>query len=98
MRSDLERYRRLASALAYDLGEDLAPRVLASGKGRVAERILELAREYGVPVREDPVLAEALAALAVGDLVPPELYQAVAEVLAFVYRLDSSRAGERRQV
>jgi flagellar biosynthesis protein len=95
---DLERYRKLASALTYDLGEDFAPRVVASGKGRIAERILELAREYDVPVREDPVLAEALAALTVGDLIPPQLYQAVAEVLAFVYRLDSSRAGQRREV
>jgi flagellar biosynthesis protein len=84
------RYRKLASALTYDT-EDVAPRVVASGSGLLAERIIDVAEEHEVPIREDRVLAEALAALNVGDLIPPELYQVVAEVLAFVYRLDASR-------
>ncbi len=84
------RYRKLASALAYDMADE-APQVVATGKGLVAERILEIAREHNVPIREDRVLAEALSALSVGELIPPELYQAVAEVLAFVYRLDAKR-------
>jgi len=83
--------RKLASALAYNMGAETAPRVVATGKGLIAERILELAREYDVPIREDPVLAEALSMLHLGEMIPPELYQAVAEVLAFVYRLDAKR-------
>jgi len=86
------RHRKLASALAYEIEEDVAPRVVASGKGLIAEKILAIARQHDIPIREDRVLAEALSALAVGELIPQELYQAVAEVLAFVYRLDAARA------
>ncbi|MHB8764649.1 MAG: EscU/YscU/HrcU family type III secretion system export apparatus switch protein [Deferrisomatales bacterium] len=77
-----------AAALAYRPGQDGAPRVTASGRGRVAERIVETARAAGVPVREDPGLAEVLAHLDPGDEIPPETYRAVAEVLAFLYRAD----------
>lgn len=83
--------RRLATALAYEMEHRAAPEVVAAGKGLVAERILEIAREHDVPIREDELLAEALSVLGIGDMIPPELYQAVAEVLAFVYRLDASR-------
>lgn len=78
-----------ATALSYVQGER-APQVTATGSGRVAERILEVAREAGVPVRSDPALAEALARLELGDEIPGELYQAVAETLAWAYRLDRS--------
>ena len=77
--------RATASALRYE-GRD-APRVVASGRGPSAERILELAREAGIPVREDAALAEALATLELGDAVPNELYAAVAEALVWAYRL-----------
>jgi flagellar biosynthesis protein len=77
--------RRRAAALRY-WGTD-APRVVASGQGRLAERILAVAREQGIPVREDAALAEALAALDAGTEVPPELYRAVAEALLWAYRL-----------
>lgn len=83
--------RKLATALDYDVRADAAPRVVAAGKGLVAERILEIAREHDVPIRQDALLAEALSVLGIGDTIPRELYQAVAEVLAFVYRLDASR-------
>jgi flagellar biosynthesis protein len=76
---------RAASAIRYDGGRP--PQVVASGKGQVAERILAVAREHGIPVREDPALAEALAALEVEADVPPELYRAVAEALLWAYRL-----------
>ena len=77
---------RKAAALRYD-GKSNAPTVVATGRGEVAERILAAAREAGVPVREDELLAEALAALELGTEVPPELYQAVAEALVWAYAL-----------
>jgi flagellar biosynthesis protein len=87
--SDRPKRRRRATALAYEPGSD-APRVVASGVGRIAERIVETAREAGVPIREDPSLAEALAALELGAEVPRALFVAVAETLAWAYRLDAS--------
>ncbi len=65
-----------------------APEVVASGRGQVADTILERAREAGVPVHEDRDLADALALLALGDQVPEALWTAVARVLAWAYRLD----------
>jgi flagellar biosynthesis protein len=65
-----------------------APKVVASGRGHVADRILAAAQEAGVPVREDPQLAAALSALALGQDVPEELWLAVAEVLAWAYQLE----------
>ena len=79
--------RRAAVALEYDAAQTEAPRVVAKGRGPAAEEIIRLARSAGVPVREDPALVELLGKLDVGDLVPPELYVAVAEVLAYLYRL-----------
>jgi len=75
-------------ALRYDRAKDGAPRVVAKGRGPVAENIIALAREHGVPLHEDPNLAAALSALDIETEVPPELYRAVAEVLAFIYRLN----------
>lgn len=77
--------RRSAAALRYS-GEG-APSVVASGHGHVAEKIVAAAREAGVPVREDRLLAEALAALELGTEVPEELYKAVAEALVWAYKL-----------
>lgn len=85
---------RKTAALRYRPGRDAAPRVSASGRGRVAERILEVARAAGIPIREDAALAEVLSRLDPGEEVPPETYRAVAEILAFLYRLDRSRAPE----
>ena len=68
--------------------------MLDSGRGKVAQKILDLARAQGIPVREDPDLVEALAKLDIGSLIPTELYPAVAEVLAFVYR-QNQRRGEK---
>ena len=78
---------KTAVALSYDPEEDNAPRVLASGKGHVAEQILNLAEENNLPIRNDPILAEALAHVDLNQVIPPELYAVVAEVFAFVYRL-----------
>jgi flagellar biosynthesis protein len=83
---------RRAAALRYDAGADGAPRVVASGRGLVAERIIAEARAAGVPVRDDAALAEALAGLDLGANVPEELYRAVAETLAWAYKLESRRS------
>jgi flagellar biosynthesis protein len=77
-----------AAALRYTEG-DPAPEVLASGRGETAQRIVEAAQAAGVPVREDAALAEALAQLDVGRVIPEELYVAVAEALVWAYRLDA---------
>ncbi|HUR83879.1 MAG TPA: EscU/YscU/HrcU family type III secretion system export apparatus switch protein [Solirubrobacteraceae bacterium] len=80
---------RRAAALRYDAGDDAAPKLVATGRGHVAERIVAEARAAGVPVRDDAALAAALAGLDLGAQVPEELYRAVAEALAWSYRLDS---------
>ncbi len=86
---------RRATALRYDPEGGGAPRVVASGRGEVAARILAAAEEAGVPVRRDGALAAALAALDLGQEVPEELYVAVAEALAWAYRLDARPAASR---
>jgi flagellar biosynthesis protein len=88
---DASEPRRRASALSYQPGAN-APRLIASGAGLVAEQIIAAAREAGVPVREDPSLADALAGLELGDEIPQQLYVAVAETLAWAYRLDQRAA------
>jgi flagellar biosynthesis protein len=77
-----------AVALRYDRTKDGAPRVVAKGRGQVAEKIIAVAREHGVPLHEDPNLAATLNALELETEIPPELYRAVAEVLGFIYRLN----------
>jgi len=81
--------RRRATALRYEQGR-FAPEVVATGTGLIADRILAAAREAGVPVRHDPGLAEALAALDLGQEIPPAMWTAVAETLAWAYRLDAT--------
>lgn len=76
-----------AAALKYRHGRDSAPRLTAKGKGQVAERILEIAHKYNIPIREDKELIEVLSSLDLYQEIPPELYKAVAEILAFVYFL-----------
>lgn len=83
--------RRRAAALRYEPG-DVAPRVTAAGSGLIAERIVAAARQAGVPVREDPALVRALGALDLGDAVPEPLWRAVAEALAWAYKLDAEAA------
>lgn len=79
-----------AAALSYAHGRDQAPKVVASGRGKIAEKIVALAREHGVPLVEDHNLVQMLEALDVDTEIPVELYQAVAEVLVFVYRLNKA--------
>jgi flagellar biosynthesis protein len=79
---------RRATALRYDGERDRAPKIVATGAGVLADRILEVAREAGVPVREDAALLEALRGLELESEIPQDLYQAVAETLVWAYRLD----------
>lgn len=81
--------RDKAVALLYRQDLHRAPKIIASGRGRIAEKIIETARQAGVVIAEDPALVEVLGQMPVGDEIPVELYQAVAEVLAFVYSLES---------
>jgi flagellar biosynthesis protein len=80
--------RKKAVAIRYQAGDDPAPVVVAKGTGAIAEKILALAQEHQVPIYEDPDLLELLATLDLGQVIPPDLYQAVAEVLAFVYQMN----------
>jgi flagellar biosynthesis protein len=82
---------RRAAALRYDKDKNGAPRVVAAGAGLIADRIVEIAREQGLPVREDPALAEALARLELEQEIPADLFAAVAEVLVWAYRLEKQR-------
>ena len=75
-------------ALRYAPETGAAPKIVAKGEGFVAEEILRIARENDVPLRHDPALAGALATLDIGAQIPPELFRAVAEVLAFVYKMN----------
>ena len=76
----------IAVALEYDRETHDAPRVVASGRGVIAEKILEVARENGIVIEANPMLAEALSGVPVDDTIPRELYSAVAEVIGFVLR------------
>lgn len=82
--------RRAAVALKYDAATDDAPKVIAKGRGLVAEKIMALAREQGIPMREDPDLVQMLTQIDLDQEIPPSLYKVVAELLAFVYRLNQN--------
>ncbi|MFX3618446.1 MAG: EscU/YscU/HrcU family type III secretion system export apparatus switch protein [Sporolactobacillus sp.] len=79
-----------AVALKYDRGLDQAPVVQAKGEGEIARRIIEAAKEYHIPVQEDPNLVALLAELDLNQMIPPELYRAVAEIFSFIYKIDES--------
>lgn len=82
---------RIAAAIKYDSTKSSAPAVTASGRGAIAEKIIELAREKGIPIKNDPDLVQVLSKLKVGSEIPVELYRAVAEILAFVYSLNEDQ-------
>ncbi|MBN1906042.1 MAG: EscU/YscU/HrcU family type III secretion system export apparatus switch protein [Deltaproteobacteria bacterium] len=84
-----------AVALKYERGKDAAPKVTAKGTGLIAEKILEIAEKEGIPVTEDPDLVTALARLDFYDQIPPELYRAVAEILAFAYSINNKMKASR---
>ena len=82
---------KTAVAISYEPGE-ASPKILATGKGKVAEKIIETAKENKVPTYKDNKLASTLSKLQIGDMIPPELYEVVAEILVFVDDMDRMKA------
>ena len=80
-----------AVALKYDQEKGTAPKVIAKGRGEIAEKIIEIAKACNLPLYEDKNLVQILEALELETEIPPELYRAVAEVLAFIYRLNGKK-------
>lgn len=78
---------RQAVALEYDPNDE-APKVVASGRGILADKIIEKAKESSVPIHRDDKLADTLSRLEIGEMIPPELYEVVAEILIFVDSMD----------
>lgn len=89
---------RTAVALSYEPNED-APKVIASGRGYLAEKIIAKAKEADIPLHQDEKLANTLSKLEIGDMIPPELYEVVAEILIFVDKMDriKTKVGERNE-
>jgi flagellar biosynthesis protein len=80
--------RRLrAAALKYAPEKDNAPRLVAKGEGKIAEKIIALAKEHGIPITEDPDLVTILSKMDINEEISPALYEVVAELLVFVYRI-----------
>ncbi len=82
---------KTAVALSYEPG-DTAPKILATGKGHMAEKIIEAAKENDVPFYKDNKLADTLSKLDIGENIPPELYEVVAEILVFVDGMEKMKA------
>lgn len=80
-----------AAALSYEIDREDAPKVVAKGKGFVAEKIIALANSHNIPLYEDQDLVKVLEAMDLNTEIPPDLYRAVAEVLVFIYRLNQQR-------
>ena len=97
MADDKEKQKvKTAVALSYDPNEDGAPKVIASGKGALADKIIEKAKENKISVHEDDKLADTLSRLEIGEMIPPELYEVVAEILVFVDAMDKIKAKDKR--
>ncbi|ATB31832.1 EscU/YscU/HrcU family type III secretion system export apparatus switch protein [Melittangium boletus] len=92
MNDDVE----MAIALKYDKEKDVAPRIVAKGLRLKAEKIREIAKQYNIPLMKNVPLANALYRVDVGQEVPEELYDAVAEILNFIYELQREQAGVKR--
>ncbi|MBO4457545.1 MAG: EscU/YscU/HrcU family type III secretion system export apparatus switch protein [Butyrivibrio sp.] len=88
---------KTAVALGYDPNEDGAPKVIASGKGALAEKIIEQAKDNKIPIHQDDKLADTLSRLEIGEMIPPELYEVVAEILVFVDAMDRIKAKDKNR-
>jgi flagellar biosynthesis protein len=93
--SHTDKTRERAVALRYERDGDRAPQVVAKGSGSIARRIIEEARKHGLPMREDPLLVEALSGLDLYQEIPEELYQVIAEIYAFLYRVRNEALSSR---
>ena len=90
------RLRQRAVALRYDPDTDIAPKMLAKGAGVVAEKIIEGAAEHDIAVHQDAALVEDLTRMDIGEHIPPELYDVVAQILVFISDLDRREAAKKR--
>jgi len=97
MDSKKHKQTQKAVALKYVPGQNQAPKVTAKGSGALAQKIIELAREHGVPIKEDPALVQVLAQLDFYEEIPPSVYVVVAEILAFIYSMNRQWQDLRRQ-
>ena len=88
--ADVDKRKIQAAAISYDPSENDVPILSAFGEGHMAQKILEIAKESGVPILPEPGLTSMLSKLSVGDEIAPEMYDAVAKVLAFVSEVDRS--------
>lgn len=79
---------KTAVALKYDMETDAAPRIIATGKGYLADKIIETAKQENVPIHQDAAVAKSLSKLELGDNIPPELYEVVAQIMIYVDRVD----------
>ena len=84
----------MAAALKYEKVREMAPRVIAKGKGRQAERMLAIAREYDIPIIENKELLKILMQIDENELIPEIVYQTVAEIYAFILQLDENSASQ----
>lgn len=89
--TDKDEEKKTAVALSYDVGDE-APKIVATGVGEVADRIIEEAKKADVPFYKDSALAQTLSKLEIGEAIPPELYEVVAEILVFVDKMDKLRS------
>ena len=87
MSSHTDKTRERAVALRYEKDRDRAPQIVAKGRGSVAQKIIEEAKTHGLPMREDPLLVEALIGLDLYQEVPEELYKVIAEIYVFLYQV-----------
>lgn len=87
----MKKKTKKAVALKYDPQKDKAPKITAKGQGLVAEKIIQLAKEHGIPVKDDPDLVEVLSGLELDAEIPPNVYIVVAELLAFAYSMNGKK-------
>jgi len=85
--------KKIATAIKYDKTDDTAPRLVAKGKGVVAEKIIEKGEESEVTIYKDEQLSRQLYNLSIGDEIPPDLYNVIAEVLVYISKLDGKKNG-----
>jgi flagellar biosynthesis protein len=88
---DEEKKAKKAVALKFNPERDSAPSVAAKGRGYIAEKILETAKEHDIPIKDDPDLIEILYKLELEQEIPPQIYVVVAEILAFVYKINKKK-------
>ena len=84
--------KKKAVALGYNRSQDNAPKVLASGAGEIANKIISLAKEHDIPIKEDTDLIEILSKVEVDQEIPPNLYKAVAEIFSFLYKITNKKS------